>query len=362
MTIFILVYNLTNGGAERVASLWAKGLSEVGHNVFLVIGDDKSPITYTVPEEVHIRSIASYKPTAPIRYFDRLCKLRRLVVKENPDVILGILGRALWAKMVTFDRKIPIINTEHNSFERPDSAPMSRSTKFDKFLKNKIYDKVTVLTQADKEFIGNRLKNVVVLPNPLAFETIDISKIGDKKKTILAAGRLNVWFTKGFDNLIKAWGLIHTKYPDWNLKIIGSGKDKDFEYLNRLAKDNGVETSLNLAGFIEDPISCYREASVFVLSSRYEGFGMVLIEAMSQGCACVACDYKGRQAEIITSGNEGLVCPPDDYQALAKAIDKVVSNEELRQRIQKGAIERSKYFSVENTTKRWEEIFKDLNK
>lgn len=362
MKIFILVYNLTNGGAERVASLWAKGFAEAGHNVFLVIGDDRSPITYTVPESVNIRSIASYKSLSPLRYIDRLYKLRKLIVKENPDVILGILGRALWAKMVTLDRKIPIINTEHNSFERPDTAPMSRSVKFDKFQINKIYNKVTVLTQADKDFIGDRLKNVVVLPNPLAFKPIDVSEIESKQKIILAAGRFNVWFTKGFDNLIKAWGLIHTKYPDWKLKIIGSGKDKDFEYLNRLAKENGVETSLILAGFIEDPVPCYREASVFVLSSRYEGFGMVLIEAMSQGCACVACDYKGRQSEIITNENEGLVCPPDDCQALAKAIDMVLSDEEQRQRIQKGAIKRSKYFSIENTTERWEEIFKELNK
>lgn len=360
MTIFILVYNLTNGGAERVASLWARGFAEVGHNVFLVIGDDISPVTYTVPESVKIRSIASYKPLSPLRYIDRLHKLRKLVVKENPDVILGILGRALWAKMVTMDKKIPIINTEHNSFERPASAPMSRSVEFDKFQKNKLYDKVTVLTQADKDFIGNRLKNVVVLPNPLAFEPIEVSKIEVKKKIILAAGRLNVWHTKGFDNLIKAWGLIQKKYPDWKLRIIGSGKERDYDYLNNLAKQNGVENALELAGFIDDPVPCYREASVFVLSSRYEGFGMVLIEAMSQGCACVACDYKGRQSEIITNENEGFVCPPDDYIDLAKALDRVLSDDELRHKIQLGAIKRSEFYSVENTTKRWEEIFKDL--
>lgn len=362
MKIIILVYKLTNGGAERVASLWARGLSEAGHNVFLVIGDEKNPITYKVPESVNIHSIASYKPFAPLRYLDRLLKLRKLVVKENPDVIIGILGRALWAKIVTFDRKIPIINTEHNSFERPASAPMSRSVKFDKFQKNKIYDKVTVLTQADKDFIDGRLKNVVVLPNPLAFAPIDPSKLEGKKKIILAAGRLNVWHTKGFDNLIRAWGLIHTKYPDWKLKIIGSGKDKDYEYLNNLAEQNGVENAMELVGFIEDPVPCYQEASVFVLSSRYEGFGMVLIEAMSQGCACVACDYIGRQSEIITNESEGLVCPADDYNTLAMAIDKVISDEDLRHKMQKGAIERSKYYSVENTTKRWEEIFKDLSK
>lgn len=361
MKIFILVYNLTNGGAERVASLWAKGFAEAGYTVYLIIGDDKSPITYTVPESVKIRSIASYKPTAAIRYIDRLWKLRRLVVKEKPDLILGILGRALWAKMVTLDKRIPIINTEHNSFERPETAPMSRSVKFEKFQLNKIYDKVTVLTKADKDFIGDRLKNVVVLPNPLAFKPMDVSNIENKKKLILAAGRLNVWYTKGFDNLIKAWGLVAQDFPEWKLKIIGSGHKKDYEFLQNLASECNVANSIEFAGYIVDPVHCYQEASVFVLSSRFEGFGMVLIEAMSQGCACVACDYKGRQSEIITNENEGFVCPPDDYKALAEKLKRVLADGELRQKMQKGAIERSKNFSVEKTTKRWENIFKNLN-
>ncbi len=362
MTLFILVYRLTNGGAERVASLWARGFAEKGYNVCLIIGDDKSPITYTVPNNVRILSIASYKKFAAVRYLDRLFKLRRLVKIENPDVIIGILGRSLWAKIVTFDRKTIIINTEHNSFERPESAVMPKRVWFDKFIVNKIYDRVTVLTQADQDFIGKRLNNTSVLPNPLAFQPCEESDIKKKQKIVLAAGRLNAWHVKGFDNLIKAWSAIGDEKAGWKLRIIGGGKEKDLNYLKKLASENDVEDTVEFAGFIDNPVSEYQQASVFVLSSRYEGFGMVLIEAMSQGCACVACDFKGRQSEIITNENEGLVCPPDDYVALSQAIEQVVSDDELRYKLQRGAIERSKYYSVENTTKRWEEIIDTMKK
>ncbi len=342
-----------------MASLWAKGFADAGHNVVLVIGDDKSPITYTVPDCVKICSIASYKPTAPVRYLERLFKLRKLVVKENPDVILGILGRALWAKFVTLDRKTPIINTEHNTFERPDSAPMSSKMKFDKFWVNKLYDKVTLLTQADSDFIGRRLKNTVVLPNPTAFKPASVDILKQKKNIILAAGRLDAGHSKGFDVLIKAFGMTSN---NWSLQIAGSGKPESFRKYRELAKACGVEDRVEFLGFVDEPLPLYQQASIFVLSSRYEGFGMVLVEAMSQGCACVACDYKGRQSEIITSEDEGLVCPPDDCRALAKSIDRVIYDEELRFKMQKGAIERSKYYSVKNTTQRWEEIFKALKK
>ena len=360
MTIFILVYNLTNGGAERVASLWARGFAEKGHNVCLIIGDDKSPITYPVPDNVRILSIASYKSFAAIRYLDRLCKLRKMVKSENPDVIIGILGRALWAKMVTIDRKTIVINTEHNSFERPDSAPMPKKVWFDKFVVNKLYDRVTVLTQADQDFIGTRLNNTSVLPNPLAFLPCEETDIKNKQKIVLAAGRLNAWHVKGFDNLIKAWSTVGDEKEGWKLRIIGGGKETDLNYLKNLANECNVQDSVEFAGFIADPVPEYHRASVFILSSRYEGFGMVLIEAMSQGCACIACDYKGRQAEIITNKDEGILCPSDDYKSLGESIKKVLKDAELREKLQHGGINRSGYYSVANTAERWLKIIDEL--
>ena len=223
---------------------------------------------------------------------------------------------------------------------------------------NKRYDHVTVLTNADKLCVNKVLSNVSVLPNPLVYTPI--SHLPNKEKIILAAGRLDAWHVKGFDLLIKAWSKLSKNYSEWKLQIAGNSKGLGKEYLQSIASELNLGSQLEFIGYQNDMLPVYRRASVFVLSSRYEGFGMVLIEAMSQGCASIACDYKGRQREIITSNQEGVICPADDIDSLANAMQAVISNEEYMNKLQLNAIERSKYFSLDNTMDRWESIFKKV--
>ena len=96
------------------------------------------------------------------------------------------------------------------------------------------------------------------------------------------------------------------------------------------------------------------------MSSRYEGFGMVLIEAMSQGCACIACDYKGRQSEIIQNDSQGIICPVEDVDSLASAIERMILDKSYREKCQYNAIERSKFYSLDNTMDRWETIINNI--
>lgn len=161
------------------------------------------------------------------------------------------------------------------------------------------------------------------------------------------------------------------KNLNWRLQIAGTGSEESLQYLKSLCKENGVEDSVDFLGFVSDMESLYKKASVFVLSSRYEGFGLVLIEAMSQGCACIACDYKGRQREIfgelknekvekLKSGtvevcNTGILCPPEKVEALAAAMAKMIEDDEYRESIRGHAIERSGYYDIKNIARQWEE-------
>ena len=239
--------------------------------------------------------------------------------------------------------------------------------------------------------IGNRLKHVSVMPNPLAFHHIKLDPDGfnQRERIIVAAGRLDDWHYKGFDVLIKAWGLlIHNAQctihnEGWRLQIAGTGSEESLEYLKKICKENGVEDAVDFLGFVSDMESLYKKASVFVLSSRYEGFGLVLIEAMSQGCACIACDHKGKQREIMetlpsppclgreaevqnTKGDPffetptGILCPPDDVEALAAAMRKMIEDDEYRESVRGNAVERSKYYSIENTIARWEILLNSI--
>ena len=183
-----------------------------------------------------------------------------------------------------------------------------------------------------------------------------------KQKIILASGRLDVWKSKGFDILIKAFALICKQNADWCLQIAGTGKAKSLQFLQKLAKKEGIpQSQIEFLGFQNDIQSLYQRSSIFVLSSRCEGFGMVLTEAMSQGCACVACDYKGRQSEIITDETQGITCPVEDVETLAQSMERMIRDHKYREECQRNAIERSKFYSLDNTMDRWEEILKKIN-
>ena len=371
MKIVILVYRLTGGGAERVAALWATGFVARGHDVSIVIASDNpNDITYTIPYNVKLYNIAlKVRPVIlkkilnklNLLHFNRLHKLKVLLHGIKPDVIIGVLHPWAWeAHQVTKDMNVKIINTEHNSFERPNSAPLTKQDFVEKFIWNKHFDHVTVLTQADKNVIGNKLANVTVLPNPLTFAPQDCIPL--KKKVIMASGRLDAWHCKGFDILIKAWGKIASKYPEWRLEIAGTGKTTSLTYLKNIAKQENIKDSqVEFLGFCNDIKSFYERASIFVLSSRYEGFGMVLIEAMSQGCACIACDYKGRQHEIIQDDSQGIICPVDDVEALASAIEHLITDNEYKEQCQRNAIERSKFYGLDKTMDRWENILSHIS-
>ena len=216
------------------------------------------------------------------------------------------------------------------------------------------------MTEADRRVLAEKMdasfmKKVYVLPNPLTFEPQ--KSVPAKEKFILAAGRLEIWHCKGFDLLLKAWAKICDSYPLWTLKIAGGG---DKSILLKMCDELGIIKRVEFLGFV-DLKKQYEKAEIFVLSSRYEGFGMVLTEAMSQGCACIACDYKGRQREIITDDSQGVICPIDDENAIAEALGKVISDDGYRHALQKNAIERSKYYELPNIMQHWNEIFENMN-
>ena len=425
MKIGIVQVALSHGGAEQVGVMLANGLRQHGHNTF-ILTDMNEPVVYRVDDSVPIYDFAGKKTKALIKWLKAIKNIRHTVKQEKPDVIIGIMGLCtLVTYIACLGLRIPIVMTEHNSFERPSSAPMPLSLKIFKFWINKLYKHITVLTEADKKVIGNRLKNVTVMPNPLLLTSVE--EIPPKEKIILAVGRVDAWHVKGFDTLIYAWHKLvvsssKIKDSSWWLKIAGAGKKESFEYLMSILEDSDFKFQVSsdgqkiwrsekyhieFLGFQKDMESLYKKSEIFVLSSRYEGFGLVLIEAMSQGCAPVACDYKGRQEEILkethqlethptppclgrephsTESNNiksslsrediggslpyregwggssacGVLCEPDNVEALVKALEKMMADENYRKQAQRKSVERSKYYSLDNCVNRWEEFLSQI--
>ena len=365
MKLLIVSPTLNFGGAERVAAIWANGFVNQGHQVFFVTNIEDSNV-YQLSEQVHVLPLTRGQGVKFLKYIHSLSLLRSYYKDYRPDVIIGVMyACSLLAMIAALGLKIPVINTEHNSFERPRQYPMSFIDRVAKFYVNYFYDGITVLTRADLEVIRNRFKNVYVLPNP-TFLT-PLKNVPSKQNIVLAAGRLDAWRVKGFDVLIEAWGKLVDSLQftvdseGWKLQIAGTGSEKSLNYLKQLCKENGVESSVEFLGFRKDVEKLYQEASIFVLSSRYEGFGLVLIEAMSQGCACVACDYKGRQREIVEDDSIGLVCRPDDSDDLENKLRSVIENQDYRHLIQKKSLERARDYNLANIMKKWDEILANYN-
>lgn len=378
MKIGIVQVALSHGGAEQVGVMLANGLCQHGHNTF-ILTDLNEPMVYRVNDNIHIYDFVGKKTNTLLKWIKAIKNIRHTIKEEKPDVMIGIMGLCtLVTYIACIGQNVPIVMTEHNSFERPDSAPMPLSLKIFKFWINKLYNNITVLTEADKKVIGKKLKNVTVMPNPLLLKPVN--DISLKEKTVLAAGRIGAWYVKGFDLLIRAWARIvsSSKFQDssWWLKIAGAGKQESFEYLMSILEDSDFKCyvssdeqkiwrsekyHIEFLGFQKDMESLYKKSEIFVLSSRYEGFGLVLIEAMSQGCAPIACDYKGRQREIIQDDSQGLCCEPDHVEGLADAIQKMMIDEDYRKYVQQNAVERSKFYELNHIISMWEDLLKKVS-
>lgn len=367
MKILIICRCLGIGGAERVATSWANGLQNLNNSVY-VLTDTSIPQTYHLANHIEILPLPNnlYKSSGiKQNFFNRYAyikEVKKIIDEKSIDVIIKIMHvnamELLLARKFS-KRKPPIIMTDHNSYERPSSVPMSLTSKFQKFWLNRYFDKVTVLTQRDKEITDrHHLHNVEVLYNPVTLRPIENANI-KRENIVLAVGRLDSWHVKGFDNLIKAWNIISKKYPEWKLKIVGNGKESTKKYLKSLSSN---PKQLEIAEFNQNVEEEYRQAQIFVLSSRYEGWGLVLVEAMSQGCACIACDYCGRQSEIIDDHKNGILCKPDDVESLANNIDKLVSDSKLRSNLQHNAPKNIDTFSEENVALTLLKIIKSIKK
>ena len=394
MKIYIVCSRLCVGGAERVGVVLANGFAAHGHEVYLA-SNTHLDISYPIDNAVHLVNIFPQTTNKLRKWIGAVARLRKEIKKHRPDVVIGIEETcSLMAKIAGVGQKTHVICSEHNSFERPPSAPMGRMERFMKYQMTKLYECVTVLTESDRDYIGARLKNAVVMPNPLSLQPVE--NIPSKKKVILAAGRLDVWHYKGLDILIRAWARVKnsskfkvqsSKIEGWRLQIAGKyDYVENYDYLKGLCKEYGVEDFVDFLGFRTDIQELFKQADIFVLSSRYEGFGLVLIEAMSQGCACIACDYKGRQREIIglspaLSRREGegltpspspvergdveifdcgICCEPDNVEALAEGIKRMMEDEVYRREVQRNSIERSKAYSVDRTIQRWESLLNQI--
>ena len=173
----------------------------------------------------------------------------------------------------------------------------------------------------------------------------------------MAAGRLTP--QKGFERLIRAWALVHRDHPEWRLDIYGSGPEQ--LHLQSMIDEQGLTEDISLAGHVDDLPEILRSAGLFVLSSRYEGFPMVLLEAMSCALPVVAFDCPTGPSELIHDGLTGRLVPAGQTAELAAAISSLLQQSSLRRRLGQAAALHAQTYDRDLIATRWENLFQRLH-
>ena len=282
---------------------------------------------------------------------------KRIIKKTRPDVIIASWGSKT-APILYYHKNIPVIASEHNTFDR-EHTPKERKKRF---VTNKKFNKVVVLTEYDKEFTKEFLNNTIVIPNPLTFNPIskvEYQSTYSARKNMLACGRLNAYQVKGFDNLIVAFAKIADKHPNWDLDIAGEGNEENINILKKMAREKGVEDRIHFLGFCRDIGDVMKKHSLFVLTSRTEGFGMVITEAMAMGCTCLSYALTG-PSEIIENGVDGILVENQNIGKFSEAMSTLMYDDNKRIKLGEKALENVTRFTVDKITDQWEHLFKEV--
>ena len=294
------------------------------------------------------------------RRFKRMLRLE--LMKLKPDICVSTLRREInfICDIPDGSKKIGELHVNrqnYRNFENNDTNIVKRI--FSKWWMYRLVrqlkrlDKFVVLTEQDKQS-WTELSNVYVIPNPLPSIPQTVSLLTEKR--VIAAGRYT--YQKGFDLLLQAWSRVEKECQDWQLAIFGPG-DKT-SYIKQMHDLKIDDARCVLHDAVENIGAEYNDSSIFVFSSRFEGFGMVLLEAMSHGLASISFDCPCGPKDIVDNGKNGILVENGNVQQLAEGIIRLIKNKELRESIAHAATEKARQYDISIIGQQWEELFKSV--
>ncbi|MCF7455159.1 glycosyltransferase family 4 protein [Vibrio sp. A1-1] len=364
----ILGDTTATGGIERVSFQLAKSLKNNVHVEVLSLCKSRERELFNSGDFV-IRYLTEHAETT---FYNRKYKgvtaylfdlwylllksreLKKHIRETNLNYIVScdikMTALCLLASLCT---KTKVIVIEHFEFDVPN--------KFLKMLRKFLYRWVhCVVIQTDEDYFKyknilneskiNIIPNIIELKKPESVDRV-------KRNSIIGVGRLTN--QKGFDLLISAWSLIYEKYNDWSLDIYGEGEEK--ENLIKLIEARNVSARTNIYPFSNQIDEVYSVSRVFVLSSRYEGLGMVLLEALSHKLPCISFDCPAGPKTIIKNGVNGLLVKTGDVNELADAIDLLLSKPDLQSLLSKNSVASLDKFTEKEVKLKWLSILGDVD-
>lgn len=356
MKVLILGGNFDNaGGTERVGSMLANGLSESGYEIVLASILCGTKPFFPLNKEIKVVSLFDTTGRTLYRTPSIVYKIRKLLKEEYIDTLIVVETMSvLFTLPATIGLPVNHICWEHFNFNTDlgkKGRPIARQ------LAARYCDSVVTLTERDRQYWlqGTRHKSqMIAISNPCPYPPQDYIK-NENTKTVLAVGRLT--YQKGFDMLLDAWVQVIKVMPEWKLKIVGEGEDR--AKLTGFIEKNKLTDSVELAGNTDDVSQYYKQAEIFCLSSRFEGFGMVLIEALAFGLPVVSFDCEVGPAEILKDTGSTLV-PQNDINKLASSLIELMKDDEQRKAISTSSKEKAETYQPKNIINQWIDLIESL--
>ena len=364
------------GGMERVLTMKANYFADhFGYDITIILtdGEDK-PIFYPLSDKVKVINLnigfeelwtCSFIKKIAI-YLKKQYLYKKMLKKElmriRPDITVSMLRREInfINEIKDGSKKIGEIHINRANFRNFESKDDNLIKKLfakvwmnDLTNKLKKLDRFVVLTEKDKE-AWVELDNVCVIPNPLSFIPQNISKLTEKR--VIAVGRY--CHEKGYDLLLKAWCIVQNSIADWRLEVFGEGDRSQYEeMISSLNIDRHRCILHGRSSNIQDE---FEKSSLAVCSSKFEGFGLVITEAMSCGLPVVSFDCPWGPRAIIHDGEDGLLVENGNVEKLADAIIWMIQHPEMRSKMATKAIENVQRFSIEKIAEKWRSLFDAL--
>lgn len=362
MKIAYCINSLNNpGGMERVLTTKINYLSEhFGHEIHVITMCNQEKPFFLLSKKIILHNMAL---TSRFKHRE---KLEKLLFEIRPDITVSMYGPEFTflykikdgsKKIVEFhfskNYLIHLVNgIQHLHFRLLHKLKVWFLQKKEEHYVPK-YDKIILLTHQDLEFWGNK-PNMCYIHNPLSFRSKESSIL--ENKCIIAVGRYIA--QKGFDILIDAYKPIAKEFPDWQLIIFGEGQDE--KLLANKIKLYQLENQVILHPPTQNIQKKMLESSIFVFPSRYEGFGLVLTEAMECGLPCIAFDCECGPSEIILHNKSGFLIPNYDIFQLTTAMKKLMGDTMARKKMGQNGKRLVSKFYTEHIMEQWDKLFQEL--
>lgn len=351
--ILLFIPSLFNSaGTERISTSLANALHEKGYDVDFVVHSSNTESFYKLHSDINVYSL-SLNGNVNIHKLKAAIRLRKLIKHHRYEAIINVGVACANVTMLVVPQILgcKVISWEHFSIKG-----LNFKRRFKHYISTFFSNHTIVLTNADRSAYPKIFNSkMAVIPNFTDINPLqNISPLSNK--VVLACGRLEEE-VKRFDLLLKIWSMVHDELPEWNLRIVGDG---DSSLLYDEAKKLGINDSVQFAGRCNDMSREYLMSSLFVVTSKYESFSLVIIESKSFGVPVVSFDCPFGPREIIQNGIDGLLIENGNIEAFSKAMILLMKDKEMRLNMgQRAVLDYYDKWSVNKVIDKWLIILKD---